>query len=294
MNSKATWLLLLFVGALFAIIVFVERPLRLARQEQSDRHLLPELSLANVVGLEIRPTGRFDIHVEKTNDTWRLTKPIDYLANREFIEALVTNLAAVQWHTHITAEELMNRPDAQEEFGMSEPQFAIKIRTDDSEQNLLVGSKSVIGNEVFVKFVGGDGLYLVDTTWMNFLPRRPEDWKDPSALPPTILGADTIEVKAGTRSFKLDLNPTNQFWRMARPIEARADTRKIVSLLTNLTATRIAAYVSDENAPDLEQFGLPGTSSTPPLLELSFVQGTNLISGLQLGTSLTNAHAGLQ
>lgn len=289
MNSKATWILLLAAGVLFAFIFFVERPFREARQMQANTVLLPGLNSTNVVALHIRPAGRHEIHVEKINGEWRLVKPIDYLANREFVDALLNHLSELQWHTHISADELKDRSDVQEEFGMNDPQFALKIRTTDSEYNLLVGTKSVVGNEVFVQFVGGSGLYLVDTTWMNFLPRRYEDWKDPSVLPVSILEADAIEVKAGTRGFKLDLNITNRNWRLARPIEARANSEKIVSLMTNLTEARIAAYVSEENNLDIEVFGLPASSSTPPQLELAFFKGTNLIAGLQLGNSLTNS-----
>src|SRR5688500_15764432 len=84
MNSKSTWFLLLPAAGLFAFIFFLERPLREAKQRPADKHLFPTLTFSNLTALQIRPAGRFDILVEKTNDAWRLAKPIEYPANKEF------------------------------------------------------------------------------------------------------------------------------------------------------------------------------------------------------------------
>ncbi|MFN7137713.1 MAG: DUF4340 domain-containing protein [Limisphaerales bacterium] len=289
MSSRTTLILMLCAGALLAFIFFVEHPARQAREQSGNQFLFFDLNLTNVTAMQILPAGRYEIVAEKASDGWQLRKPIDYPANQEFIEALVTNLATLRWKTHITSEELRDRPNAQEEFGMATPQFALRIKMADSERHVLVGSKSVIGDEVFVQFVGGDGLYLVDSSWMNLLPSRPEDWKDPSVLPATITSATGIDVRAGNRSFKLEINPTNQLWRLMRPIEARANHPKVFSLLTNLLATDIVAYVSEEANLDLNLFGLPNTPGQTPLLELSFLNGTNLISGIQIGAPLTNS-----
>ncbi len=280
---------MVLAGAICAFVVLVERPARQIRDRAIDTRLFPQLSVTNVTGFQILPAERLEIVVEKTNDSWHLRKPISYPANAEFIEALITNLAALTWQTHVGAEELKDRPNAQEEFGLSKPQFALKIQSIGSQQHLLVGAKSVVGNEVFVQFVGGDGLYLVDAQWLNLVPRRPEEWRDPAMLPFGIVNATGIDIRAGTRGLKLELNPTNQLWRMTRPIEARANPLKIASLLSNLTTVNIAAYVDENPNLDFERFGLPNTAGQAPQLELSFQQGTNVIAGLQIGNSLTNA-----
>jgi hypothetical protein len=66
---------------------------------------------------------------------------------------------------------------------------------------------------------------------------------------------------------------------------ARADTPKIDELLRRLQTVLVGDFVPDDSQADLDASGLQSTETTPEL-ELSFLNGTNIVAGFQLGNSV--------
>ena len=289
MTSKSTWLLLVCAAAAFAVILFVERPFREQKNRRPDSRVFPGLDAARVSSIQLRPANQFDIRAEKTNDTWQLVKPVRATADASKINDLLQTLAKLTWLEHITSEELRNRPKAQEEFGLSTPQFAITFEEGAASHTLLIGSKSVVGTEMFAQVVGGDGFFVLDGAFLANLPVNANEWRDAAALPQSVLTANVVEVQAGAKSFRLELDPTNALWRMTRPLEARGNDIKIRELIAKLAAARSTAFVSDDPNADFEKFGLPNTSAQTPELAISFFEGTNLLTKLEAGVVSTNA-----
>ena len=76
MSSRTIWFWLIAAAALFAFIKF--RPVR---EPQSPLPVLPSFQAAAVSSIQILPKGhQLEIRAERTNDLWRLTRPISYPA----------------------------------------------------------------------------------------------------------------------------------------------------------------------------------------------------------------------
>lgn len=285
MNARTTWFLAVLAVAGCALIFIFERPYREKMQRQPDTRLLPGLKVSAITNLQIRPGDGFTIRVEKTNGVWQITEPIRYPANPAQAETLLQTLAEWHWDAHITSAEL--RPKFQEEFGLTTPQFSLVIQENDTLHHLLVGH--TIWNQVYLQHVGGDGLYIVDAELLKLFPRKADDWRDPRALPLNAFQVNALEVRSGAKSsFRLELNPTNGLWRLAKPLDARANTEKINSLLVQLAQLTTREFVADDATIDFEKFGLPNSTAEAPELELLFLRGTNVVNGLQIGSSPTN------
>ena len=76
----------------------------------------------------------------RTNaDGWALTKPLVYPAQATSIEILLANLARLTPAVRIDANELKNRPRADEEFGFASPQASIVLRQGEELMRLFKG-----------------------------------------------------------------------------------------------------------------------------------------------------------
>src|SRR5690606_12608919 len=88
----------------------------------------------------------------------------------------------------------------------------------------------------------------------------------------------------GNRLVELEKNPTNQMWRITRPITARADQDRVIALFQGLRNARVNRFVEDGAKEGLEQYSLDA-----PAVELRFLRQTNAVFELECGGSPANA-----
>jgi hypothetical protein len=286
MSSKSTGVLVTAALVLGALVFWIERPLRLARQQPASRNVLPALQPEKVTTVEVIAAGQI-IRAQSSNQLWQLTKPIVYPADGARIEGLLKALAGLEWRSAIGADELKDRADAQEQFGFDKPAFSLVLEGSGPRRHLLFGQTSALGDEVFLQVVGNPSIYLADSSLLKLIPAGKDQWRDLAVLNLAQRQFDALKVRSPGKSFDLELEPSTGLWRMKSPLQVRADSPKINDLLEKLWKLRVASFASDEAQPDLDFYGLQ-SSAQSPALDLSFYQGTNRVLDLQVGASLTN------
>ncbi|MDB6026619.1 MAG: hypothetical protein JWM68_2842 [Verrucomicrobiales bacterium] len=285
MSTKTTWSLVFVAAILFAFIFFFEWPYRKALSQPPELHVFPGFNFTNVTRIQIQPANQVDMVVERTNSNWQLSQPISYSADRWKIELFLQKLAQLTMQGHITARELQERSDAQEEFGFDSKQlqFSIALEEGGHRRHLLIGKKMAVGEQVFAQVLGADGYYVIDSEFLKFIPRTEANWRDHSIANWSEIVFDTLRSKAANNSFELHFSATNFLWHMTKPLETRANNAKVNELLQKISTNEVSEFVSDDANADLDKFGLQ-----PPALEIVFARGTNDLFALQLGKSPTN------
>jgi hypothetical protein len=291
MNWKPTWVLLVMAAAMLVFIVLVEHPLRRQRDQQASRLVLPGLDPALVTNIEIHPWGQAIVQAVRQSDTnhsWRLVRPVSYPAHNQLFAALLEALTKLEWVDRISEKELNDRPNAQEEFGFTKPLFTLLLQGSGPDRRLEVGALGAFNDQVSLQVVGNTAIYQTAADILHLLPLDQRIWRDQSLLSLTNVAFQTLRVRSAGQEFELERDPTNQLWFMSKPRPpARANTPKINELLSRLQTNLVSDFVSDDPQAELDSYGLPSTETTPEL-ELSFLNGTNTVAGLQVGRSYTN------
>jgi len=283
MNAKTTWWLVVLAAGLFAFIFFYEHKLPVMDPKaRAAPKLLPAFSTRRITGLEIVRSNQV-IRVERTNETWALTRP-DYPAQPLRIEKFLAILEALPRKAVLSAEEMAQRPQAETEYGLNPPLAKVALRQPEARFELLLGHKTLGGDQVYLQLVGTPGVFFADTELWNNLPRSPDDWRDPTFLNLKGLQFDRVEVAAPPYGFKLLLNPTNRLWQLSWPTPARADTTKVNLLLEQLQGVQISRFPAETSTLDLEASGLQTTVG----VEVAFLRGTNALLVAQFGKNPTN------
>lgn len=276
MNSKTTWTYVAIAAALLAFIFFVEHPLRIKLNAARSTKIFPGFKSTSATRVTVKRSGE-EILAERTNNSWRLTKPLVYPAAAAHVEKLLQAVTELNWQTQITASELKDHPKAQEEFGFASPTAtSLAVQQDDTILNLLVGTNTPVGEQVYVRVVGSPEIYVIDSEFLKLMPHSVNDWRDTTLLRFS-KPIDTIKSRSGNKGFTL--MHTNGSWRMP---QARADNSKINELLQKTAALRVEKFEIDDPT-DLDLFGLQ-----TPEMELTFASGTNILATLQVGKSPTN------
>lgn len=283
MTAKQTWLWVVVAAGLFAFIYFFER--RLQEPPSGPLRILPALKASAVTGVQILPKGQLEIRADRTNGLWVLTQPLFYPARPDAIMALLAALESLTPATFITAQELKDIRQADEQYGFEPPQKTLVLQQPDNQIFLHIGYRTAPGDQVFVQVVGVGDVYVVDAGLLNLIPATAEAWRDPRLVDLRQLAFDRVLVtNAGKASFELQRNPTNKLWRMILPgWEPRAAGERVEEALQSLQNLRADQFVSDNPKTDLDSFGLQ-----PPELSLTLAQGTNTALLLEFGKSPTN------
>jgi hypothetical protein len=268
------WFLL--AACLFAFIFFFQR--HKTHPVASNPLMLPELRADAVTSVQVR-----GIRAERTNGTWHLTQPFIYPALATNVETLLKHLENLKPAAYVSPAELRGHPDADQEYGFLSPQASIILQQPDYRAQLLVGSLTTPGDQVFLQVVGREGIYVTDADWIKSLPKSANDWRDTVVIGPDTSIFDRIAVTNNSRAFVLQ-RETNKLWRMVWPLNyARADTSRVEEALDNLERLRVRQFVSEE-ASEIDAYGL-----TPPTLEISLGEGTNQFTVIQFGNNPATA-----
>jgi len=273
-NTTAIWFVL--AAALAAFIWIFEHHFQPAAPVTAG--LLPGLRSAEVTDIQVIPGGAREISAVRTNGAWLLQKPVAYPAQAAGIETLLSVLEKLTPATRLTAAELRGHKNAEAEFGFENKQFSIAVEAGDQRWQLLVGHKTAPGDQVFVRVVGTDDVFVTDTAWLQYLPHSANDWRD-TALVDAAGACDSIIITNGAKVIELRRDATNHLWRMIRPWPARADGAHIATALQQLRSARVTQFVDDPKA-DLAAFGLQ-----PAELDVWLGSGTNFLAAIHAGKS---------
>jgi hypothetical protein len=280
MNSKSTWVWLTLAAILFAAVVGVEKFGR-----KSPPGLVPLLSqfrATAITSVQYTPAGQLEIRADRTNGQWHLVKPIHFPAQATSIEALLAALQQLAPAQTISAAELRQHPNADEEFGFKNRSI-LTLQTGEQMHPLHIGARTAPGDGVYVQVVGGENVFIVDSQLLRLLPAKPDDWRDTALLDLRHLTFDHITVSNAQTFVQLHQENTNQLWRLVHPMQGRADNQRLMTSLHRLQATRVNQFVTDSPTADPDAFGFQSAE-----LELSLAQGTNTLVTLQFGKSPTN------
>ena len=275
MNSKNTFTWFVVAVALLAFIFIYQFFQR--STVSTPTALLPGLRADAVTGIQVIPNGAAKISVLRTNDNWVLTQPVFYPARRAAVEALLDALQKLQPAVRISPAELRENHDANSEYGFDSPQISLAIQSGDDSRQILVGNKTAPGDQVFVRIVGTEGVFVTDASWLKFIPGSLTDWRD-TALVGTQNNYDSITLTNESKIIELHCNPANHLWQMSRPLAARANSDYISKALHQLQTTTVSQFVTDNSNADLTAFGLQ-----PADLDLWAGSGTDTVTAIHFG-----------
>jgi hypothetical protein len=282
MNPKTTWGLTALAAGLFAYIYFFElRADHASAGASTPARLLPNLDPSAVSRVEIIRTNQV-IRAELINDQWQLLTP-PYPAQSTAIESFLRSLTNLTRHSEIPAHEIIAESGGLSPFGLDPARATIKLQAGTNQFQLRVGSKTLVGDRVYVQPVGASGIFTTDVALLEHLPESASQWRNPMLVQPANLNVDRIAITTGSRPLKLERDPATQLWRLVLPMPTRADFSRVEYMLQRLRSARISQFVTDEPPRESDSFGLQ-----PPEAELSLGSGGNTVFQVQFGKSPTN------
>lgn len=254
MKQLRTLIILVAVlGGLLAYLYFVdaERPVG----DFEEKPKVFDVEADDIQALRIRSRSGETTELTKTDGNWRITSPIDAPADSTTVSGITSNLAALSIQRVV--EENASDPGR---YGLANPTLEVAFKTkDDQDYRVLqLGDRTAAGADMYAKRGGSSEVFLVYNYIESTFDRGTFDLRDKRVLTFDRDKVDRIEVRHGGST--IVLTKQDGEWRIAEPLQARADFSSAEGLLSRLASLQMREIV-DENVTDFGRFGLRNPST---------------------------------
>lgn len=264
-NTTQIVLFVLFLGGLLAYWYADYRGIPGARERLRKAGLvLPDLSgtaPGEIHRVEVLDTeGRLALAFERRgSDRWQMTTPIDALADRSRVEALVTNLKDLRRARD--AGTIQGDPAT---FGLRPPSLTIRLLGEDRRTPLAVlAVGKTVGENRYVHAEGAEGFEVVPARVLGPLDLPAEQWREKGLFPLATFEIQAVDVRGPGR--RLAVERAAGRWRITAPFRAPAEASKVEGLLADLTALRVSeggrGFVAND-VKDFSPYGLDDPTLT--------------------------------
>jgi hypothetical protein len=252
MSFRTTLILLVLAAVLGGYVWWFERDEKPDPRKADEVAVFDErFEAADVQKLQIASEG-VSLTLERAGDAaWRLASPVSARADRFQADNLARELAELK------ATRKIAEPSTLASFGLEKPvtRLDVHIAGKSAPRTLLLGDRSVDERSVYAKRADEDSVFLLGTTLLSQVQRKPEDWRDKSLT--SIDTGQVLGVEIQREAGRLVLEKQAERWMMVEPMRAPAATEEVEALIREVAGLRVDTFVRDGvTAAELGQYGL--------------------------------------
>ena len=256
-GTKSAILLLVVLGGLGGYIYFVDSK-RDPAAATANAKAFTDLAADNIEEIEIRNADGVTSHVQRVGTDWQLVAPDKADADDGVVGTVTSNLSTLEVQRVVD-----ENPTDLKQYGLNPPRVDVSFRLKDQKdfQRLLVGEKTPTGGDFFAKRPNENRVFLISSFLDSIFNKTTFDLRDKAVLKFDRSQAQAIEIVSGPLTTQF--TGSGSEWRIAKPMNARADYAAVEGLMTRLSSTFMQKIVVKETT-DLKQFGLdqPALSAT--------------------------------
>lgn len=258
MRRERSFLILVVLGiALGAYIYFVERKRPASDEPEQKPKVFENVEEADVEEIVVTAQDT-TTRLKKTGDRWQIVEPISADADREQVNNLTGNFATLERNAVVDEAPASIKP-----FGLDPPRadIAFRMKGSSTMRRLLVGNKAPAGGDLYAQVGGEKRVILISGFMDNVFIKTTFDLRDKAVLRFDREKVDGLEVVSAGRTIRLVHAPTE--WRLAEPLQIRADFGTVEGIVGRLATTQMRSLVSSEaDAAVLKQHGLVNPAQT--------------------------------
>jgi hypothetical protein len=247
--KKTTLFVLLIALGMAAYVYFYELRHGRGRDVTKDESTAAfPFAADDIVAITIERNGQ-KVALEKRNDTWRITAPVETRADQNAVSALVSSLAGARLERTLAAD-----PSRLEDFGLAQPAVTVTIRLASGEEHALrLGARDFSGASVYAFVDQRREVALLPGSVLSAADKPLEELRDRSVLAFKSWEVTAAELRNPRTQFHLERR--GEDWFLTAPRELRADESNVRDLLDAVSFAKVDEIVA-ETADSLARYGL--------------------------------------
>lgn len=246
---KSTLALVVILAALGGYIYYDSK--QPADSGTGQEKVFPQAKDDKIEEITVKSESGDTTTLKKDNGAWKLTAPVATGASSSDASNLASALAGIEI-TRVIDENPANLG----EYGLEKPRIEIAFKGQEQSQGqLYVGDKTPTGGALYVRRNDDKKVYLIGAFNESTLNRTTFDLRDKTLITIPRAKIQTIEITNDGRTVLLAKKEKE--WRVAKPVDARADYSSSEAIVGRVEAAQMKGIVSDNvPAADLKQYGL--------------------------------------
>jgi hypothetical protein len=248
MRTKATLFLFVLVAALGTVAYYFNREWDAKRVADSARTHVLGADAVDLSSLRIEfRDGRPAIELQRRTSGWELVEPVRWPANYFAVARLLSELQTLERESSFPVEGAQLA-----DYGLDAPQCRLAYGRQDRRSVISIGKETDVGGRLYILPEGGDRILVVGRALLDSLAQPVEHFRSD-----TVFTLPTFEVRswnmqiAESGNLRIWLTRSGDKWIMETPVQARADTAAVESLLErilgNLKVERFESGLTDLN-----------------------------------------------
>lgn len=256
MRFKATIFLSLVLIALGGYLYFIEIPGEKKKQTaEFEERRLYSFSQTAITNLTLQmPNGAsidFLYEPADPDNPWRITHPVEAIANEAAAAALASQLERLQ-----ASRMIEEKAEDLKEFGLDPPVYTVIVTLNRVDTEILeVGSENLTGNQVYVRKGVGTPVYLAPVSIKQTLNKELKEWRRQELF--RFASTDVKRVQIESPGQQVEIAREGDDWRIKKPIQAKGDPNEISNLLGSLSSLRGDDFIDTRKADWLKGLGEP-------------------------------------
>jgi hypothetical protein len=252
-QGKITLYLLIACLLIAGTGFFLRQHARTVKQnaERKDR-VFDGFSADQVKRIEILGAER-EFEFARGGDGWLIQKPLLLRADRGEVDNLLSVVELLERKRKITPEELSESKVTLADYGLEKPRLTLKLFGDQKKHQIDVGHENRQSDGVYVRIDKGPSVSLVAKSLAQKLEQPLDQWRNRSVLGLADAKVARVEIKTPKRV--VELARQGDTWRVVQPLNARASSHAVESLIDGVTGLRAEKFLSDESG-DLKKYHL--------------------------------------
>lgn len=274
MRFKATIFLSLVLVILGGYLYYIEGPGEKKKQEaEIEEKRLYSFSQSAVTNMTIQKADGTSIdflHEPADPDNpWRITHPVEAIANDAAASALASQLERLE-----SSRMIDEKVEDLKEFGLDPPVYSVIITLNRTDTEILeVGSENLTGNQVYVRKGIGTPVYLAPVSIKQTLNKELKEWRRQELF--RFASTDVKRVWIDSPRQQIEITREGDGWRIKwpgersgrrKPLEAKGDPTEISNLLGSLSSLRGEDFIDERKSDWIKGLG-------EPILKLSLLIG---------------------
>jgi len=257
-GGRSLLVLLVIALGLGAYIYFVERERDPAGTEAREEAF--DVQPADIGEITIRAASGESTTLRKSGDAWSLVEPVSAPADNTVVESLLSSLSTMEIDRVIEESPTDLAP-----FGLEAPRLQVTFTTTGgAKHQLAMGATTPTSSGMYARVDDNPRLLLVPAFLESTFNKTPFDLRNRRVLDVARDLVDRVTI-APRGATAVDLRRDGVNWRLAAPVEARADFSPADSILSRLATAQMTSIVKEGAAPtaaELRAWGLDAPQLT--------------------------------
>ena len=203
------------------------------------------------------------IKLAREGDAWMLTEPVRARADRQTVDEVLDGLVEGK-RDKVVAEQASDVG----EFGLKEPALVVEASIKDAAEPTVLqfGSRTPTFSGYYAREGEQSKILVVSSSLQSKFDKTVFSLRDKSVLTVEQAQVKRVEVQQGEQVIAAEAEGDGG-WKLAAPLEAKADKTKVSELLTAINGAKVKEFI-EETPADLGKYGLQ-----PPRTRLAFFLG---------------------